>query len=239
MTTVVLQYFPKNPLQKREELRDSGMIKVAIVDDHDLFRKGLVALLDAEENIEVVLEAGNGRELIQRVKGIEVDVVLMDVEMPEMDGITATLKLKEVAPEARVVILSSYNEPEKILDAVEKGARGYLIKTTAPNELMDCIAAVVQNGFCFNQDVTSLVLKGVVEKDKFQSSFNPLPQLTNRELEVLELICREHTNAEIGAQLHLSTRTIEFYRKNMMEKIGARNSVGLVVFALKQGLVKL
>ncbi len=212
-------------------------IKVAIADDHLLFRKGLISLLEGEANIEIVLEANTGKELLQRITGIEVDVVLMDVEMPDVDGIEATRLLRDAKPDVRVVILSAHNEKSMILHAIDNGARGYLLKDSDPDDVVDAINSVVQNGFCFNSDISHLLLRGIVEKDKFQSTFNPLPQLTDREMEVLQLICQELTTNEIGDKLFLSPRTVETYRKNLLEKIGARNTVGIVLFALKHGLV--
>lgn len=211
--------------------------KVAIADDHVLFRKGLVSLLTGEANIEIVLEANTGRELVQRITGIEVDVVLMDVEMPDIDGIEATRLLRDAQPDVRVVILSAHNEKTMILHAIDNGARGYLLKDTSPDDVVDAINTVMQNGFCFNNDISHLLLKGIVEKEKFQSTFNAAPQLTERETEVLQLICQEMTTTEIGDKLCLSPRTVETYRKNLLEKIGARNTVGIVMYALKNKLL--
>lgn len=212
-------------------------IKIAIVDDHVLFRKGLIALLEAEDDLQVVLEAGTGQEFLQRLPGIPVDVALMDVEMPDLDGIEATGRVREMAPEVRVVMLSAHNEKSMILHAIDSGARGYLLKDTDPDEVVEAIRTVVQNGFCFNQEISHLLLRGIVEKGKLQSQFNPLPQLTDRETEVMQLICQELTSPEIGDKLCLSPRTVETYRKNLLEKIGARNTVGIVLFALKNGYV--
>lgn len=213
-------------------------IKIAIVDNHSLFRKGLAGMLSTETTFEVVLEAGNGKELLQRIGKMTIDVVLMDAEMPEMDGLEATRILREQRTDIRVVMLSAYGEKDMILHAIDNGARGYLRKDSGLDEVIDAIHTVVQNGFCFNQDVSHILLRGVVEQDKFQSTFNPVSKLTERELEVLRLICQELTSAEIGENLFLSPRTIETYRRNLMEKIGARNTVGLVLFALKNRLLE-
>lgn len=214
-------------------------IRIAIADDHTLFRKGLVSLLESETGMHVVFEASSGNDLLSQVKHQPVDVVLMDVEMPDRDGIEATSQLREILPEIRSVILSAHNNDEMILHAIENGARGYLLKDSDPDELIDAIKTVMQNGFCFNSDVSNLLLKGIVEKKKFQSSFNPQPKLTEREQDVVKLICQEFTNAEIGEKLFLSPRTVEGYRQHILEKTGARNTVGIVLFALKNKLVEL
>jgi DNA-binding NarL/FixJ family response regulator len=214
-------------------------IRIAIADDHVLFRKGMVSLLETESNIRIMLEAGSGRELIAQVKNIAVDIVLMDVAMPDMDGLEATRLLRELMPDLRIVMLSAHNEKDMILHAIENGARGYLLKDSEPEELIDAVNTVMQNGFCFNKDISHLLLKGIVEKEKFKSSFNPQPQFSERELEVLQLICKEMTNTEIGEKIFLSSRTVEGHRQRIIEKIGARNTVGIVLYALKNKLVEI
>ena len=218
---------------------EAKMIRVALADDHVLFRKGFVALLEMEDDFEVVLEAGTGLELTQRIAGIPTDIVLMDLEMPEMDGMEATAKLQEIAPQAKVVIVSSHDEDEMILKAVELGAKGYLLKESDPDIVIDAIRSVKQNGFYFQDHVSSLLLRGIVQKDLFQSKFDPKENLTPREVEVLQLIFEEKTTAEIAEALFLSPRTVEGYRKNMLDKLGVRNSVGLVIFGLKNNLLTL
>ena len=225
-------------MTKAREL-NMNTVKIAIADDHSLFRKGLVALIGIEDSLEVVLEAGTGKELLDRLGNHPIDVVLMDAEMPEMDGLEATRILREKHPEIRVVMLSAHGEKTMILHAIDCGARGYLLKDSDTSEVIEAIHTVVRNGFCFNQDISYMLLKGIVEHDKFQSSFNPAEQLTEREIEVLQLICQELTSAEIGEKLFLSPRTVETYRKNLLDKSGARNTVGLVLFALKNKLVTL
>ncbi len=214
-------------------------IRIAIADDHNLFRKGIVSLLESEPNMQIAFEAASGSELMNLIRNHPVDVVLMDVEMPDTDGIEATRLLRETMPEVRSVILSAHNNNDMILHAIENGARGYMLKDSDPDELIDAINTVMQNGFCFNSDVSHLLLRGIVEKKKFQSSFNPQPKLTDRELDVVKLICKELTNAEIGEKLFLSPRTVEGYRQHILEKTGARNTVGIVLFALKNKLVEL
>lgn len=214
-------------------------LKIALADDHVLFRKGFVSLLEMEDDFEVVLEADNGLELTQRIPGIEADIVLMDMEMPEMDGLEATEKLQGTNPGIKVVMVSSHDEDEVILAAVEKGAKGYLLKDADPDDVIEAIRSVHQNGFYFQPQVSSLLLKGIVQKELFQAKFDPKEILTPREKEVLQLIFEEKTTAEIAEALFLSPRTVEGYRKNMLDKVGVRNSVGLILFGLKSGLLSL
>lgn len=215
------------------------VLKIALADDHVLFRKAFVSLLEMEDDFEVVLEAGNGLELIQRIAGKEVDIVLMDMEMPTMDGLEATEKLQASNPEIKVVIVSSHDEDEVILQAVEKGAKGYLLKDADPDDVLEAIRSIHQNGFYFQPHVSSLLLKGIVQKELFQTKFDPKEILTPREKEVLQLIFEEKTTAEIAEALFLSPRTVEGYRKNMLDKVGVRNSVGLILFGLKSELLSL
>lgn len=215
------------------------IVKIALADDHVLFRKGLVSLLEMEDDFQVVLEAGNGLELTQRIGGTGAEIVLMDLEMPEMDGLTATATLRDNHPDVRVLMVSSHDEDEMILDAVEKGAKGYLLKNADPDDVIEAIRSIMHSGFYFQEHVSKLLLRGIVEKDLLKSKFEPRELLTDREREVLQLIFLEKTSAEIADQLFLSPRTIESYRKNMLEKVGVRNSVGLVVFGLKHKLLDL
>lgn len=215
------------------------IIKIALADDHVLFRKGMVALLEMEDDFQVVLEAGNGLELTRRIGGIEADIVLMDLEMPEMDGLEATATLKETQPGLKVLMLSSHDEDEIILDAVEKGAKGYLMKDADPEDVIEAIRSTVHSGFYFQEHVSKLLLRGIVEKDLLKGPAIPEVTLTEREREVLQLIFEEKKSSEIADQLCLSPRTVESYRKNMLEKVGVRNSVGLVLFGLKHKLLSL
>lgn len=222
---------------EKRKMNINKRIKVAIADDHALFRMGLANFLMEVPDLEIAVEAANGALLLKALESQTVDVVLMDVEMPSMDGLVATSRLRELHPDTLVVILSSHNDPSMILKAIESGARGYLLKESKPSELIEAIHSVVQNGFCFNENVSQILLKAVLTKETFNPKFNPLPELTEREMEVLTLICKELTSAEIGDKLFLSVRTVETHRKNLMEKVGARNTVGLVLFALKHQLV--
>ena len=214
-------------------------VRIAIVDDHVLFRKGLVSLISAQEGFEIVLEASNGQEFLQRIGSLEIDVTLMDIEMPELDGIEATRLLREKAPDIKVVMLSAYEQKSMILHAIDNGACGYLHKSSDPQEFSRAIKTVMELGYYFPQEVSHMLLKGIVKQEQFDGSFNAMITLTDREKEVLTLICQELTSAEIGEKLFLSQRTVETYRRNLMEKIGAKNTVGLVLYALKSKLVEL
>ncbi|EAY24623.1 response regulator transcription factor [Microscilla marina] len=216
-------------------------VKVAIADDHVLFRKGLVTILELDDNIEVVYGADNGKELIDKVDAQPPDVILMDLKMPVMDGMEATKIIKAKYPEVKVLVLSMYDEEKFIIHCLELGANGYLLKNTDPDELVHAIGTVMAKDFYFNNHISTVMLKGLNQKKraKGKPQFENSIELTKREQEVLELICKELTTPEMAEKLFISNRTVEGHRKNLLEKTGAKNTAGLVVFALKNELVEI
>jgi DNA-binding NarL/FixJ family response regulator len=218
----------------------SPLIHVALVDDHKLFRKGMIALLNDSEGMQVLFEAGNGIELLQKLsEGQQPQVILMDVTMPEMDGIAALQRIRQDHPAIKVLMLTMNQDDAMILHLMELGANGYLLKETDPDEVEVAIRSVVEAGFYFNELVSRTLLSKIVQGDKFKPVFSGMIQLTDREMEVLDLVCRGLTNPEIGEKLFISARTVEGHRKNTMEKMGVRNTAGMIVYAIKKGWVDL
>ena len=212
-------------------------IKIAIADDYKIFREGLKVGLSADENLEVLLEADNGEDLL---KGLEVqtpDVIIMDLKMPIMDGLEATKAVRKKYPTIKVLVVSMYDDDKFIIHLMENGANGYLLKNAEPDEIRRSIYAVHENGYYFNDLVNKALLKKLVLKNNLKPSFNQNIELTEREQEVLKLICEEKTAAEIGKQIFLSPRSVEGIRQRLIEKVGVRNSAGLVMFAVKNGFV--
>jgi len=216
-------------------------VKVAIADDHVLFRKGLITILEMEGDIEVVLDVDNGKQLVENLPNNLPEVILMDLKMPEMDGMEATRIVKEKYPEIKVLVLSMYDEEQFIIYCLELGANGYLLKNADPTEVTHAIKTVISKDFYFNDHISTVMLKGLNQKSrpKGKPQWANKIQLTNREKEVLELICKEYTTPEIGEKLFISHRTVEGHRKNLLEKTGAKNTAGLVVFALKNELIEM
>ena len=212
-------------------------IKVMIADDHALFRKGMVSIIRDFEGIDIIGEASNGKELLEKMDISQPDVVLLDLKMPEMDGMEANVEIQRKFAETKVVILSMYDDDKFIIHLIEMGANGYLLKNAEPEEVEDALHAVIINGFYFNNHVSKVMLKGLINKKKIKPQFNDEVELTPRELQVLRLICKEHTNAEIAEKLFLSQRTIDGYRNKLLTKISARNTAGLVMYAVKSGLI--
>jgi DNA-binding NarL/FixJ family response regulator len=213
-------------------------IQIAIAEDQILLRKAMVELLEMEEDIRIVYEANNGVELLKYLKHGKATLVLTDLEMPEMGGMELITQLKELRPELPVMVLSSHEEEEIILRSIQTGAKGYLMKNSRPDEVVRAIRSILKNGFYFKENISKLLLRGIVDHKLIQTRTEK-NRLTPREVEVLKLICQEMTNKEIAEKLNLSSRTVESYRKNMIEKIGARNTAGLVIYALKNGIFKI
>jgi DNA-binding NarL/FixJ family response regulator len=212
---------------------ENNKINIAITDDHNLFRKGIIALLDDFDFIGKVNEASNGAELLDLLARMETlpDVVLLDLRMPVMDGVEAQQKIRELYPAVKVIILTMEDDEQYILHLISEGVNGYLLKNADPDEMERAILKVVENGYYFSDDISSLVLKNLNKKDKSETVFNP--DFSERDLEVLELVCKEYTNAEIAEAFNVSIRTAEGYRQKLVDKSGAKNIAGLVVLALK------
>ncbi|WP_341836062.1 response regulator transcription factor [Chitinophaga pollutisoli] len=214
-------------------------IKVAIADDHKIFRSGVIQTLTPYENINVVFEAEDGEHLMQIMQEQQPDVILMDLKMPKMDGIQATIKVKEKFPQVKIIILTMYEDDNFIVHLVENGANAYLLKNSEPEEIYEAICTTFEKGFYFNENVNLALLKKVLHKNKqqFKPTFKNEVQLTDRELEVLKLICSEQTTQEISEQIFLSPRTVEGLRQKLLEKLGVKNTVGLVLYAFRNGLI--
>lgn len=212
------------------------MIQVALVDDQVLFRRGMALLLRDMADVRVVFECANGEELLTGLRGNAVDIVLLDVEMPVMGGMEALGLLRKAYPQVKVVMLSLHGEDEFIVDAMERGANAYVLKTAEPEEIENAIREVAMNGYHFNDRVSKVMLHGLVKRNQVKPSYADVDPLTERELEVLRSICQELTTTEIAGQLFLSPRTVEGHRNNLLLKTGARNTAGLVVYALTKGL---
>jgi DNA-binding NarL/FixJ family response regulator len=212
-------------------------IKIAIADDYKVYRDGLKVGLSADENMDIIAEADNGEELLKALETNAPDVILMDLKMPIMDGMEATKIVRQKYPGIKVLVISMYEDDKFIIHLMENGANGYLLKNAEPDEIKKAIYAVHENGYYFNDVVNKALLKKLILKNNLKPSFNQNIDLTEREQEVLKMICEEKTAAEIAKEIFLSPRSVEGIRQRLIEKIGVRNSAGLVMFAVKNGLV--
>ncbi len=212
-------------------------IKIAIADDYKIYREGLKVGLSADENFDVLFESDNGEELLKALESATPDVIIMDLKMPIMDGMEATKAVRKKYPSIKVLVVTMYDDDKFIIHLMENGANGYLLKNTEPDEIRKSIYAVHENGYYFNDVVNKALLKKLVLKNNLKPSFNQNVELTERELEVLKLICEEKSAAEIAKDIFLSPRTVEGIRQRLIEKIGVRNTAGLVMFAVKNSMV--
>lgn len=212
-------------------------IKIAIADDYKIYRDGLKVGLSADENMEIIGEADNGEELMKALETISPDVILMDLKMPLMDGMEATKQVRKKYPSIKVLVVTMYEDDKFIIHLMENGANGYLLKNAEPDEIRKSIYSVHENGYYFNDVVNKALLKKLVLKNNLKPSFNQNIDLTEREQEVLKMICEEKTAAEIAKEIFLSPRSVEGIRQRLIEKIGVRNTAGLVMFAVKNGIV--
>jgi len=212
-------------------------IRIALVDDHVLFRRGMMAMLGLNEELEVVFDCGNGAEALNILKEQPVDIVLMDLEMPGLDGTAATQQITSAYPDVSVIVLSMHDDEQFIVHLMKAGAKGYLLKNAEPEEIIAAIQSVFETGFYFNDRVSRVMLSGLMEDTRMKPKFSGQEELSKREIEVLRLICEEKTTTEIGEALFISPRTVEGHRNNILLKTGARNTAGMVVYAIRNRLV--
>jgi DNA-binding NarL/FixJ family response regulator len=198
---------------------------VLLVEDHTLVRSGIRSLLETEKEIEVVGEAGDGREAVELVRRLKPHVVLMDVAMGDLNGIDATRLISNEHPDVRVLVLSMHSDEQYIFEALKAGAKGYVLKSAAVKELMTGIREVVMHDY--------------IRRAKGDQVISQVDKLTAREREVLQLIAEGHSSAEVAKSLYISIRTVETHRHNIMEKLGIHSIAGLTRFAIRHRLCSL
>jgi DNA-binding NarL/FixJ family response regulator len=211
-------------------------IKILLADDHKIVRDGIKLMLEPQAGIDVVDEAQNGKEVLEKLESQLVDIVVMDINMPEMDGITATRKVKEKFPEVKVLALTMSNDDLHIRQMIQAGASGYIMKSAGRKELKDAIDAIMEGKHYFSDEATESIMMDLVKGKGKSTDPDPI-HITDRELEILELIVQEHTNQEIAEKLYISSRTVDAHRRNLLQKTGARNTAGLVKYAFQHNLI--
>lgn len=208
-----------------------------ITDDHQIFRQGLRMALSDDPLLECIGEAGDGQELLELLKMHEPDVILLDLKMPVMDGMEATRQIRQRYPDVRILILTMHDDDQLVLHLLEAGANGYLVKNTDADEIKLALHSCRETGYYFSDYVSGLMLRSIIKKNDHSPRFREDAELSEREKEVLRLICEGCTMAEIGQQIFLSPRTVEKIKSSLCEKTGAKNSAGLIMYAVKHGLV--
>lgn len=213
-------------------------IKVLIADDHKIIRVGLRGLIELSKDIEVVAEAENGTEVLDLLNKVKVDVVLMDIDMGHTSGIETTQQLKRQHPAVNVLGLTMHEEQGYIVEMLRAGASGYLLKNTGLEELLTAIRTAAKGDSYFSQQVSATLLQAITQGKTHPSpKNNGSSPLSEREIEVLRLIAQEHSNGEIAEKLFISIRTVDTHRRNLLEKLQAKNTAGLVKYAIEHGLL--
>lgn len=213
-------------------------INVVLADDHTVVRDGLKALLEADPGIKVVGDAATGQQAVMRVKELQPDIVIMDISMPELNGVEATIQILEASPEMRVIILSMLGTADHVFHALKAGVRGFLLKESAGREVMEAVKTVYAGEMYFSRPIMDTVVSDYMEVREDNHS-DALKDLSGREREILCLVVEGKTSAEIGKSLSLSPKTVESYRSRMMQKLGVSDFAELIKFAIKHGLISL
>lgn len=212
------------------------MIHVLLAEDHSMVRAGLRALLERAQDIKVIGEAANGQEAIDLTTELKPDVLVLDIMMPRLNGIQAAEQIHNMKVPVKILFVSMYSDVGLVRQALQSGAKGYVLKTSAGEELLQAIRAVAQG-----ETYLSTAISSIVTEDSFRPTIkkidNPLDVLSPREKEILQLIAEEHTSSEVGKILSISEKTVEKHRAHIMEKLQVRNLAGLVRFAIKHGLI--
>jgi DNA-binding NarL/FixJ family response regulator len=213
-------------------MQEGAKIRILVADDHPMLREGLVAVLSTQPDFGVVGEAADGSEVVRLARRLEPDVILMDLEMPEVDGVAALERLREAGSGARTIVFTAYDTDERILRSLRAGARGYLLKGASRDEIFDAVRTVHSGGSLLQPAVTARLLEHIEQGDERPD------HLTARELEVLTLLARGLKNAEIAAELFISERTVKFHVGSILAKLGAENRTEAARIATRRGLVE-
>jgi DNA-binding NarL/FixJ family response regulator len=213
-------------------------IRVLIADDHGLMRAGVKALLSATDDIEVVGEAEDGDEAIREVRRLEPDIVLMDVAMPGLGGLEATLVLRKEKPEVKILVLTQYDDREYVSRFLKAGVSGYVLKKAAASELVSAIRAVSRGGLVLDPEIARDVLSEQGREASADQAEDPYETLTDREKQVLKLVAEGSSNKEIAETLGISVKTAMAHREHLMEKLGVHSRTELIKFALRRGVIR-
>jgi DNA-binding NarL/FixJ family response regulator len=214
-------------------------IKIILVDDHQIVRDGIKALLNDAEDIDVISEAASYNELREKLKLQDPDIIVMDISLPEMSGLEITKLLSETHPDLKVLILSMYTGEDFIFNAIKSGAKGYLPKNTTRKEIIDAIHAVYNNNEYYSESISKVILKSYVQKAKTSDNIPERAEdkLSGREIEILKYFAGGMTNQEIADKLYISIRTVESHKNHIMQKLELKSTVELIKYAIKNKIV--
>jgi len=211
-------------------------LRIAIADENKIFRKGLIAILEDFKEFDLVLETGNGLEIINQFSIKKPDVILMDIKLPDIGELQLINQIRANSDQVKILMLSAHDEDQCIINVMKAGANGYLLKDSEPEEVIHAINDVYNKGFYFNKHLSATLIKELLVQHPTTIGSHEA-MLNGREIDILKLICEESTNVEIGEKLFLSVRTVEGYRTKLFEKIGSKKIAGLVIYAVKNGII--
>ena len=211
-------------------------IKILLADDHKIFREGIRTIVEREKDMVVVSEAASGKELLERIDEVAVDVLVLDIDMGSPNGIEAAATIHQQHPEIKILILSMIGLHDFVIQALDHGATGYLLKNTGKDELLTAIRSVAKGDSYFGKEVSSILIEQLHKPWMLKGKNKGIP-LSPRETEVLKLIAQEYSNAEIAEKLFISIRTVDTHRRNLLEKLQVKNTAGLVKYAIKNNLL--
>lgn len=217
----------------------NNLINIILADDEELFRKGISFILRREINIDVIFEVSNGSELLDYLSSDNKmpDIILMDLKMPSLNGVEATKIIHNMYPNIKIIALTSYNTNSFIANMIQVGAASYLVKNTTPKEMINTINEVFNNGFFYNDNVLQVIKSGILPKSEINNTTVDENFLSNREKEILQLICLQLSSNEIGEKLFISSRTVEGHRNRLFVKTKSKNIAGLVVYAIQNNII--
>ncbi|OGU56181.1 MAG: hypothetical protein A2X64_08685 [Ignavibacteria bacterium GWF2_33_9] len=214
-------------------------MKIIIADDHKIFLDGVVSLLSEIENFDIVAGVTSGEQLIEYTRTYNPDIIITDISMKGITGIEATKKIKEEFPDAKVLVLSMHKNEEFVISAVESGANGYLPKDAPSVELIEAINTIYEKGYYYNREISELFLINYSKQQKNEESHIIKDELTSREMELLKLVASGLTNKEISEKLFISIKTVEAHKNHILQKLKLKNSIELVLYAVKNKLVEI
>jgi DNA-binding NarL/FixJ family response regulator len=218
----------------------TSVIKIAIADDHKIFREGIKMALSSRENLKMLWEAENGKDLMHKISIKKPDVLLMDIRMPEIDGINAIPILRREYDDVKIIVLTMYDDQQMISKIMEMGANAYLTKTTDPDEIYEAILTCMNDDFYFNQLVNNAVMGKLMQKKNVRHHYTSSTPITfsEKELKILQLLAEDKSTDEISKIIFLSPRTIETIRQNMKNKIGAKTIGGLITYGMRNKMIE-
>ena len=221
-----------------QNLEQIKMTNILIADDHAMFADGISSILDTEADINVIGKCLDGPSVLEFLKANKVDVLLLDVNLPGMSGIDVCKTVTAKHPEVKVIAISMFNEESFVTEILNNGAKGYVLKNTGRDELLKAINTVLTGKSYFSDDVTETIMKGLMnQRTGSKKAKKELPKISRREKEVLDLIVKEHTTQEIANKLFISLKTVESHRSNLLAKLNARNTAGLVRITMENNLL--